>query len=96
MDRPATKGDLVGKTIARVLQTEWEHSEEFSSCNYYLEFTDGTLIRLDVHSIPCICTGNSESLKDIETDTDFPACFSSDGSTGAGLIVDNVITTSYG
>ena len=96
MNRPATKGDLVGKTIARVLQTEWEHSEEYSSCNYYLEFTDGTLVWLECDSFPWVCTGGRESLKDVETDTGYPACFSSDGSTGIGRTVDNVITTSYG
>jgi hypothetical protein len=96
MNRPAAKGDLVGKTIARVLQTEWEYSEAFSSCSYYLEFTDRTLVWVNFDSIPWVCTGNRESLKDVETDSDYPSCFSSDGSTGVGCIVDNVITTSYG
>jgi len=97
MDRPATEGDIVGKTVARILQTEWEHSETYSSCDFYMEFTDGTLIRLGFDSLSWIDAGGCTSLglRDVEIDSDFPAFWSSDGCTGVGATIEKVITTSY-
>jgi hypothetical protein len=96
MNHPATESDIIGKTIAKILQTEWEHSEKFSSCNFYIEFTDGTLISLCESFIQIESDGRASlNLQNIDRDSDFPAFWSSDGNTGVGATIEKVLTTSY-
>lgn len=97
MNHSVTKGDIVGKTIARILQTEWEHLEGFSHCEFYVEFTNGTLLGFQYDSLLRIDADDRMllRLRDVEIDSDFPAFFSSDGFTGVGATIEKVLTTSY-
>ena len=98
MNRTPQSTDIVGKTIARLLQTEWDHSEDYSSCNFYVEFTDGTLIWLldDTMELVDTDTRNSLNLRTVDVDTSYPAFFcSSDGETGIGARVEQVLIATY-
>lgn len=94
MEHPATESDIVGKTIARILQTEWEHSENFSNCDFYVEFTDGTLIYLGFDGSLCrIDSEDRASIKlhDVEIDSDYPAFWSCDENVGVGSLIEKVL-----
>ena len=99
VDSAVKPTDIFGKTIWRLLQTEWENSDIYSHCNFYIEFTDGTLIWLLDDSMSLI-GGDSRSslnLRPVDVDTDFPAFFpTSNGDLGIGARVERVLTMTYG
>jgi hypothetical protein len=97
VDRAPKSTDIVGKTIARLLQTEWEHLERFSHCNFYVEFTDGTLLYLDYDSMELVGdeSRNELQLRPVDINESYPAFFSSDGELGIGARVERVLTTTY-
>lgn len=98
MQNLASESKIIGKTIARVLQTEWEHIEYFSCCSFYIELTDGTLVDLGLDGSPLlICTNDRESLKlhDVEIDTESPAFWSSDDSIAIGSSIEKVLRDDY-
>lgn len=98
MHHSVKDSDIVGKIIARVLQTEWEHLEEFSHCDFYIEFSDGTLIGLGFDTLSRIDINDWKrwNLKDVEIDSDFPSFWTPDGFTGIGGKIERVLTTGYG
>jgi hypothetical protein len=98
MNRPATEADVIGKTVAGILHTEWEHWEEFSCCNFFVDLCDRSLIGINRDSLMWIDAGDRASLvlRNVELDCDFPAMWSSDGFTGVGATIEKVLATSYG
>lgn len=92
------KPDLCGKTLARLLQTPWEHSANYSSCQFYIELTDGSFIRLEDDSIEFFESVNCvpATLQDIDTASEFPALWLSDKCTGVGVAIEQVLVDYYG
>lgn len=92
------KPDLCGKILARLLQTPWEHSANYSSCQFYIELTDGSFIHLEVDSIEFFESVNCvpATLQDIDTAPEFPALWLSDKCTGVGVEIEQVLVDYYG
>jgi hypothetical protein len=98
MKRPVQKADICGKTIGKLLQTPWEHSDSYSSCQFYIELTDGSHIHLEDDSIEFFEPDNCvpTTLQDIDTAPQFPALWLSDECTGVGVEIDQVLVDYYG
>lgn len=98
MERAVRKPDICGKTLARLLQTPWEHSANYSSCQFYIELTDGSFIHLEDDSIEFFESVNClpATLQDIDTAPEFPALWLSDKCTGVGVAIEQVLVDYYG
>jgi hypothetical protein len=97
MSRPIPQSEIHGKHIARILQTPWEHSEEYSYCNFYIELTDGTVVHLGDDSIALADHKGVASLQlvEVEIESDFPAMFSSHPTAGRGAVIERVLVDPY-
>ena len=90
MQSSITPNDMLGKTIDRIQQTPWEHTDEYSNCDFYLRMTDDSILELGLfgHFVIVDSDGDvARALIDIEADTDYPAFWSSDGFNGHGASI---------
>ncbi|MCG8587438.1 MAG: hypothetical protein MI757_22250 [Pirellulales bacterium] len=89
--RPIQSTDMIGKTILKILQTPWEHSEDYSNCDFYILLTDGTLFEaLLSGNFVLVDQRSTFASMLIEVDTDYPAFYSSDGFSGIDAHVFSV------
>lgn len=98
MERAVRKPDICGKTIARLLQSPWEHSAEYSACRFYIELSDGSLLHIEDDSIELFASVNqvSEALQDIDTAPEFPALWLVGDRTGVGDAIAQVLVDYHG
>ena len=97
MGSPIRESELRGKQIARILQTPWEHSAEYSHCYFFIELTDGSIVELGHDSIALVGDeAASLQLLDVEIDSDFPAMFSNHATAGGrGTVIERVLVDPY-
>ena len=96
MERPAIESDLIGKTIARLLQTKYE-GDEYLASDFYMLLNDGMLIYIGLQSLCVIDGSDRESLTvhDVEIDSKHEPLYTSDGTTGVGQSIEIVLKTHY-
>ena len=89
--------DVCGKRIARVLQTPWEHSADYSSCEFYLELADSSLLHLGFEGIEAASSADVESLQlqNVDVSSNLLAFCSSDGHSAVGTVFEKVLVDPY-
>ncbi len=90
IQRPIQPSDIIGETISRFLQTPWEHLDDYSDCNFYILFSDGTLVELGTFVLVDPQSTFANMLIDIEVKTDFSAFYCCDGFSGEGARIERV------